>query len=283
MTVRKAMLAGSWYPGSAEECSKQIAAFVATADADSAEDIRYRGGVVPHAGWVYSGRLACRVFHRLAQQSAPDAVVVFGMHMAPSATACIMTRGAWQTPLGDVDIHETLADELAGRFAFNRDRLQDFSRDNTIELQTSFIRHFFPETPFVPVGVPPTAAAIDLGKAVADIAAAEKINALVIGSTDLTHYGPNYGFMPEGGGLRALEWVRNDNDRPAIQAILDLDPGRILREGLHNSNACCCGAVAAAVAAASAAGAEAPRLLAYGTSYDVSPGSSFVGYAGILL
>ncbi|MFH1983824.1 MAG: AmmeMemoRadiSam system protein B [Pseudomonadota bacterium] len=283
MTVRKALLAGSWYPGIKSECLKQIDAFIAPAGADVTEDVARRGGVVPHAGWAYSGSIACRVFHVLAQLPPPDAVVVFGMHMHPSATACIMTRGGWETPLGTVPIHEALAKELAGRFRFNRDREQDFARDNTIELQMPFIRHFFPKTPFVPVGVPPTPASLDMGAAVMDIAAAEGFTVMVIGSTDLTHYGPNYGFMPEGGGPRALDWVRNDNDRRAIQAILDLDPRRIIQEGLQNSNACCCGAAAAAVAGAAAAGAIAPRLLAYGTSYDVSPGASFVGYAGILL
>ena len=283
MTERKAVLAGSWYPGTGGGCRREIDAFIAAADTAPPDDSRRWGGVVPHAGWAYSGSIACRVFHELSLWPPPDAVVVFGMHLRPSATACIMTRGAWQTPLGPVAIHESLASALADRFRFSRDRLQDFDRDNTIELQMPFIRHFFPETLFVPVGVPPTPAAVEMGAAVMNIAAAEAITVMVIGSTDLTHYGPNYGFMPEGGGPRAVEWVKSDNDRRVIQAILDLDPRRVIQEGLQRSNACCSGAAAAAVAGAASAGASAPRLLAYGTSFDVTPGASFVGYAGILL
>ena len=282
MTMRKALLAGSWYPGTEDGCLKQIDAFTAAASVDIDGNAEPRGGVVPHAGWVYSGSIACRVFQALVAGPPPDAVVVFGMHMHPSSHPCIMTRGAWDTPLGPVAIHEALADELAARFSFSRDRLRDFERDNTIELQMPFVRHFFPETSFVPVGVPPTADAIEMGAAAVEIAAAEALHLLVVGSTDLTHYGPNYGFMPEGSGPRALDWVRNNNDRRAIQAILDLDGRRVIKEGLQNSNACCCGAAAAAVSAAAAAGAS-PRLLAYGTSHDISPGASFVGYAGILL
>lgn len=283
MTLRKAQLAGSWYPGSASGCREQIAAFIGSVDAGAAAATPRYGGVVPHAGWVYSGTIACRVFHHLAQATRPDAVVVFGMHMHPSSRPCIMTKGAWDTPLGPVDIHEDLAEALAGGAGFSTNRLEDFGRDNTIELQTPFLKHFFPDTPFVPVGVPPTPAAIDVGTSAIAAATRSGLSLLAIGSTDLTHYGPNYGFMPEGGGPRAVAWVKNDNDRRAIQAVLDLDPQRVIHEGLSRSNACCAGAVAAAVAAAAAAGASAPALLAYGTSYDVSPGASFVGYAGIIL
>ena len=283
MTLRKALLAGTWYPGSASGCRDQIASFIASTDAGADDTAPRVGGVVPHAGWVFSGGIACRVFHHLSKMTAPDAVVVFGMHMHPNSRPCIMTHGAWETPLGPVPIHEALAADLADAFAFSQDRLSDFDRDNTIELQAPFIRHFFPDIPFVPVGVPPTPTAAEIGTAAVAMATARRLSLLVIGSTDLTHYGPNYGFMPEGSGPRAVEWVKNDNDRRAIQAILELNPQRVIREGLNSSNACCSGAVSAAVSAAAAAGATHPRLLAYGTSHDISPGASFVGYAGIVL
>ena len=283
MTLRKAQLAGTWYPGTASGCRDQIAAFIASTRADATDTASRAGGVVPHAGWVFSGSIACRVFHHLSTVTAPDVVVVFGMHMHPSSRPCIMTHGTWETPLGPVPIHEALAEGLAEAFDFSQDRLNDFERDNTIELQAPFIRHFFPDTPFVPVGVPPTPTAAEIGAAAVALATDRDLSLLVIGSTDLTHYGPNYGFMPEGSGPRAVEWVKNDNDRRAIPAILALDPQRVIREGRDSNNACCSGAVSAAVSAAAAAGAAHPRLLAYSTSHDISPGASFVGYAGIVL
>jgi AmmeMemoRadiSam system protein B len=282
MALRKALLAGSWYPGSASGCRQQIDAFLASEKPEAVEPYARHGGVVPHAGWVYSGNIACRVFHHLAKLPPPDVVIVFGMHMHTASTPCIMTQGEWESPLGPVPIHAPLASDLAAEFPFSRDNPGDFERDNTIELQIPFIRHFFPDAAFIPVGVPPTPASAEMGAAAVALAKTRNLTLLAIGSTDLTHYGPNYGFMPEGGGTRAVEWVKNDNDRRAIQAILDLDPRRVIQEGLQSSNACCCGAVSAAVAAAAAAGARSPQLLAYGTSYDVRPGASFVGYAGIV-
>lgn len=282
MTIRKAMLAGSWYPGDADGCRDQIDDFTRGLEPAAGGTAQKTGGIVPHAGWFFSGAIACRVFHQLSAAPAPDVVVIFGMHMRPGASPCIMTRGRWETPLGMVDIHEDLATELSGRVPFSTDQLNDYARDNTIELQMPFVRHFFPDTLFVPVGVPPNDVAGAIGRAVADIAAANEWNVLVIGSTDLTHYGPNYGFMPEGSGTGALAWVKDENDRRVIDAMLDLDAGRVISEALRCQNACCAGAAAAAIAAGKAMGATTPDLMAYATSYDKSPGSSFVGYAGII-
>ena len=80
----------------------------------------------------------------------------------------------------------------------------------------------------------------------------------------------------------ALEWVRNENDRRVVQAMLDLDPERVTTEALKHQNACCPGAAAGAVTAVRRLGATKAETLAYATSYDKSPGDSFVGYVGIL-
>jgi AmmeMemoRadiSam system protein B len=62
---------------------------------------------------------------------------------------------------------------------------------------------------------------------------------VVIGSTDLTHYGPNYGFTSKGVGSTAVDWVRDENDRRVIDAMTRMDPDAVIREGLSNDNACC--------------------------------------------
>ena len=88
---------------------------------------------------------------------------------------------------------------------------------------------------------------------------------------------------PAAGGYCAFEgWVRNENDRRVIDAMIRMDPEAVIREGLSNDNACCCGAAAAAIAVGKAMGAKRADMLAYATSYDKSPGDSFVGYVGML-
>ncbi|MEW5736787.1 MAG: AmmeMemoRadiSam system protein B, partial [Thermodesulfobacteriota bacterium] len=105
---------------------------------------------------------------------------------------------------------------------------------------------------------------------------------VAIGSTDLTHYGPNYGFSPMGTGTPALDWVTKKNDPAFIEKVLAMDPEGMLDEGLAHYNACCSGAAATAVAAGKKLGATRGQLIAYDTSHAKSPGQSFVGYAGVV-
>jgi AmmeMemoRadiSam system protein B len=105
---------------------------------------------------------------------------------------------------------------------------------------------------------------------------------LILGSTDLTHYGHNYGFTPKGVGDKAVEWVKNENDKQVVDLMLQMDPEGVIRESMNNQNACCSGAVATAIAAAKKLGASKGEKLIQMTSYDVRPDDSFVGYVGVV-
>ena len=80
-----------------------------------------------------------------------------------------------------------------------------------------------------------------------------------------------------------MDWVRNENDRRVIDAMLALEPENVIAEAQTRQNACCAGAAATAIEAAKHLGADQADELAYATSYDKSPGDSFVGYVGIVL
>ena len=179
-------------------------------------------------------------------------------------------------------IEASLAGELIQQFDFHVETARDYTQDNTIELQLPFIKYFFNDVKIVPIGVPPSVNSLEIGNTAARIAARRGLGMKVLGSTDLTHYGCNYGFSPKGSGPAALDWVRDENDKKILDAMLSMDPDRILREGLESQNACCAGAAASAVAAGKQLGAERAETLAYATSYDKSPGDSFVGYVGIV-
>jgi AmmeMemoRadiSam system protein B len=280
--ARKAMFAGSWYPSQASQCEQQIQEYLY--DIPVPDDIKTPvvGGIVPHAGWYFSGAIACRVIQLLSEAPPPDALVVFGMHLRPGAANRIMTSGSWETPFGDIPIAAELADFQTKRFSFKIETDTDFTPDNTIELQLPFIRYFFPDVPIIPIGVPPDTASLSIGETAVSIASETGMSLKVLGSTDLTHYGPNYGFSPHGNGDEAVSWVRDENDRNIIEAIVDMDPERVLSEAASRFNACCAGAVATTITAAKALGAVRGHKLAYTTSYDKSPGDSLVGYVGVV-
>ncbi len=282
MRLRPSAFSGSWYPSDERECEDQIKRFLDEGQALSVAIDRPVGGIVPHAGWYFSGSIACNVIHRVAQTASPDVVVVFGMHLHSGSPRTIMPEGEWETPFGPMAVEERLAGELTRQYAFQLETPTRFSPDNTIELQMPFIRYFFKTARVVAMGVPPADETLALAKAVVATADELDLSIVVFGSTDLTHYGPNYGFTSQGHGSQAVDWVREKNDRRVIDAMLRMDSQAVMQEGLAHANACCSGAAAAALAAGKALGADKAAQLCYATSYDKSPGDSFVGYVGIL-
>ena len=282
MDIRPAVFAGSWYPARAEACEQEIRAFLAGQPDAHLAGQSWVGGIVPHAGWYFSGGIACRVINLLKSRDPIDLVLIFGMHLHPGSANRMMPAGAWQTPFGPLEVAADLAEHLRGRFTFQLETSRDFTQDNTIELQLPFIRRLLAPAKILAMGVPPTAAAMEIGKAAVDWCLAQGKKIRIIGSTDLTHYGTNYGFSPRGRGPSALDWVRGRNDRDMVDAFEAMSPQRVLEEALSNQNACCSGAAATAIAAAKQMGAVKARTVAYATSHDKSPGDSFVGYAGVV-
>ena len=283
-TLRRAVFAGSWYPARASECEAEIRGFIEKSRISPPRNPDPVGGILPHAGWYFSGNIACNVIHCLkkAGPPPPDVIVVFGMHLHASSPNIMMPKGAWETPFGDLPVAEDLAAEMVKRFPFRLETPDRCTPDNTVELQLPFIKYFFPEARILALGVPPAETSLRIGTAVVEAAGRLGLRLKVVGSTDLTHYGDNYGFTGHGTGSTAVAWVKQENDRRIIEAMLDLDPKRLISEALENQNACCSGAAATAIEAGKQLGATAAESISYATSYDRSPGDSFVGYVGIL-
>ena len=282
MAARKSDFAGSWYPGRSSECLEAIEEFSKAGVPCPFGDRERVGGIVPHAGWYYSGQIACNVIKCLKSDSPPDTIVIFGRHLHPGSNNYIMKEGSWATPIGELDIDHELAEILVEEFAFKVETITQYESDNTIELQLPFIKYFFPEIMILPIGVPPSVKSIEIGERIAEISQAIGRKMIALGSTDLTHYGYNYGFMPKGAGDEAVTWVKQENDKKVVDLMLAMDAPGVIHESLKNQNACCSGAVASAMAAAKRLGARQAEKIMYTTSYDIRPDNSFVGYVGVV-
>jgi AmmeMemoRadiSam system protein B len=280
--TREAVFAGSWYPAGAADCEREINSFLAEGDFPPPRLEKMIGGIVPHAGWHFSGSIAAKVIRCLQPSPPPEVVLLFGMHLGANAPFVMMPEGAWDTPFGELPVDSDLAAELVQLADFQLETPRTFNQDNTIELQLPFIKYFWPESKLVAIGTPADRRAIDFGRAAADAVQRMGRRVRVVGSTDLTHYGYNYGFTTRGTGAVAVQWVKEENDRRVIEAMLEMDAERVLMEARENRNACCAGAAAAALSAARRLGAAEARTVAYATSYDKSPGDSFVGYVGLV-
>ncbi|MEW6264174.1 MAG: AmmeMemoRadiSam system protein B [Thermodesulfobacteriota bacterium] len=279
METRPRALPSGWYPDSASAVGREIETFGDYIKRFKADLPEVRGGVVPHAGWYFSGRLAALIFHLAAQRDKPDVVTVFGGHLG-SGPGLIYTDQAWETPLGPIEIDQELTQGLRDRLRLKAEG--PYTGDNTVEIQLTLIKHYFPGCRLLALRAPHSAPAVEIGRTAAALAREQGKSALFFGSTDLTHYGPNYGFSPAGSGAKALAWVKEKNDREFIELALALDLSGLLDHAGRNHSACSAGAVAAAAAACQTSGAERGVLVDYYTSHDVMPGDSFVGYSGIL-
>ena len=154
MNVRRASFAGSWYPDIPEACEGEIKQFLSGKALEIPEG-PWVGGIVPHAGWYFSGAIACQVIQALKTGTPPDLFILFGMHLHPDSPNYIMTEGAWETPFGEIAIETELARSLTERFPFRIETARNHAKDNTIELQLPFIKYFYPKARIVPMGLPP--------------------------------------------------------------------------------------------------------------------------------
>ena len=288
MGRKKASFRGTWYPGSRDECESHIKDYLKDKNGILKGD--FQGCVVPHAGWYYSGSIACRTIASLAFQNKKrkiDCVIVCGLHMHKEDSPLLLGSGSWETPFGELDIDEAFASRIVAKsdsegIKISNKSHQSFPSENTIELQLPFVKYFFENTPIVPIGAPPTKDAIKLGSAVYNAAKDLDLDIVVIGSTDLTHYGQSFGFTPAGLGEKSYEWVKNDNDANAVKALISMDAEQIINNGNSKHNMCCAGAAAAAATICKKLGSKKGIKVEYDSSYSKSPGESFVGYTGIL-
>jgi len=290
MQTRKPVVAGQFYPGQHDSCAAQINGFLdELSPAESLPDT-IAAGIVPHAGWSFSGALAAMVFATIKDRHQKvNTFVLFGAaHSYFGQMPAVYDSGMWVTPVGDVFVDEELAEAVVGTGCAVA-APEAHAAEHSIEVQVPMIRHIFPGAKIVPVLVPPREQAVALGRGLGRLISEAGDKTIVcIGSTDLTHYGPSYGFTPMGVGKEALRWSASVNDRKFIDAALAMDALELLHTAAENCNACGPGAAAATVAAAKELGRSRGVLLAHSNSNEIilrrtgSTGQDSVGYAAIV-
>lgn len=282
--LRPAELAGTWYPRDASACR---AALEATPALSSQARWAF-GAVVPHGGWRYAARISGGTLARLAQlRPEPDLIVALGGHLEAREAPRLFIEGDWSTPLGRVPTPQALAEVLAMVLSAEPESWEEYYDDNALEVLMPMFRYFWPDVPVLTLGVPPDLDGPPVAREIAKAASQAGFSEpLVVGSVDLTHYGPDHGYRPRGAGDGAHRWVLEDNDRRFLEHLVALRAHELAWDGPRLRNTCSPGAAATAVALAKKLGAESAEVLAHSTSWqeDGAQGvpTSFVGYAGAL-
>lgn len=283
MTIRESALPPGWYPQSAGETARFLESW--------RKPGRGLAALSPHAGWYYSGAVAAAAFASL--DGGAETVAILGGHLAASSPVLAVVEDAVRSPLGlmetDGELREALCSALASPSpGWKPDRC----RDNTVEVLVPMAHFFFPRARLLALRLPADSSSWETGRKLAEAAGALGRKLAVVASSDLTHYGRNYGFSPRGRGAEALAWVRETNDRRFIEAVLSGDPAAVLSRAEGEFSACSAGAVLGLLGFVQnrTAGRSLPELLAYGTSADAINANgagpaeipdSFVGYAAL--
>jgi len=265
--MRRAVVAGSFYAGTRERLQAQL------------DELSPPGGVradvlaaiVPHAGYVYSGRVAAQVYARV---TPPDTWVICGPnHTGAGARAAILTAGEWETPLGRVAIDADLGQAILARSSVLREDAAAHAREHSIEVQLPFVQRIATMSRFVPIALFSHEYSVcrDVGLAAAAAIQDSDRRVVLVASTDMSHY--------------VSRSVATARDRQALDAILALDP-----EGLHRvvsrEGISMCGfhAATAVLVAAKALGATTAELVAYTDSGAVTGDTDeVVAYAGMII
>ena len=191
--VQPALLAGSWYPGSRAALSEALAAYAA--DAKPAPAAAVMALVLPHAGYRYSGATAAWGA-ALVRGKAYDRVVLLGPthHVAMTNTVSVPAVTHLATPLGEIPLDLDFIARLR-QLPQVKSLPAAHTREHCLEIELPFLQDALGAFKAVPIIVGQLDAATEAALA-AGLRPLLDAKTLVVISSDFTHYGPNYGYVP---------------------------------------------------------------------------------------
>jgi AmmeMemoRadiSam system protein B len=269
--VRTSPIAGTWYPGDPASINAEVDEYLAGAGR-SAPPGGLVGLISPHAGLRYSGPVAAHAYALLRGRTGLTAVLVGPSHKMHFDGVAVAAHGAFETPLGRVPIDEEIAGRLVAHGGKILDDMRPHRQEHSLEMQLPFLQHIVAGLRIVPVlmGSQVRGEAEMLAQAL--VGALEGSDALLIASSDLSHYRP----APEANAL----------DAKVVEDVRRLDPeGLMDRLERFHGHACGGGAMVAVMKAARGRGADRATILKYGDSGDVAEGDkgAVVGYLAAAL
>ncbi len=289
--IRKSLAAGQFYPDDRDGCVGMIEEFSGLEFDFGNLPGHIFCGVVPHAGWVFSGDLAVKVFEAIKRQNGGvDTFLMFGASHRYMGQPAVFASGKWESPVGDIEVDENLAGEILSS-TNGVSNAKVHGGEHSIEVQVPIIKELFDGARMVPVLVSGNLDSIEFGRGCGEVLSglADNKRVVCIASTDLTHYGRSYGFCPEGTGQKGVKWAKDVNDREFLEYVVKMDSEGVLNKGVNDMSSCGPGAVAAAVEVAKILGAEKGVIIGQTHSSEVmearlgrSGGGDSVGYAGVV-
>ncbi|MFQ5684052.1 MAG: AmmeMemoRadiSam system protein B [Candidatus Binatia bacterium] len=276
--VRPPAVAGSFYAAEAEELKRELKECLVASPLGprgvTSPSPSLLGGMVPHAGYAYSGPCAAHLYSCLVRDVG--CVVIVGVnHRGNGTRVALSSAEYWETPLGRVEVDQELGRLLQTQIDILESDDRSHLREHSIEVQLPFLQSILEPFTFLPISLSYISEQeCDwLGHAIAHVVALEsasKKKTVLLASSDLNHY------------LSPKETERLD--RLALDQVLSLNPAGLLKT-VEEEGVTMCGVfpVAVVLFAAKALGARKVRLLKHCHSGDTFPMREVVGYASVAI
>jgi AmmeMemoRadiSam system protein B len=267
--LRKPVAAGQFYPGSRLQLNSLLDELIDK----KAQKVDAIACILPHAGYIYSGSVAGST---VSQVQIKKTILLLGPnHTGYGAEFSLMTEGAWLTPLGEVPIEKTLAENLLSHSAHLKADRMAHLYEHSLEVEVPFLQYIRPDISIVPISLmgDSLSSLKAIGEEIASSIESLKLthDTLIVASSDMTHYEP--------------QEQAQRKDSLAIKAIEELNEDK-LAEVIAKFHITMCGyaPVITALCAAKRLGASSAKLIRYQTSGDTTGDtSSVVGYAGMII
>lgn len=276
--VRPPAVAGSFYPGDATQLREALTAcfqpprgpggLPRSAPGSSALP-PLLGGVVPHAGYPYSGPVAAHFFAQLARGPLPPRVVLLGVDHHGVGSTLSVCDADWETPLGrirtDGEIVSLLTEGLARADTFAH------AREHSLEVELPFLQFVYGDSPLSVVGVQVPFREFPTlhrwGQGLREALGDRKV--LYLASSDLSHY------LPRREARR--------KDAHALEALVTLSAEDLYRR-VESEGITMCGVAPVTVLLSALEGTPArAEVLSYQDSADAEPMDRVVGYASVAI
>lgn len=267
--VREPAVAGQFYPSSESALRNQIETLIEK-NADKQDCVAC---ILPHAGYMYSGKVAASTVSRL---NIKDKVILLGPNHTGFGTAfSVMSEGLWRTPLGQVKIDSDFAKKILEHSKYLEHDILAHMYEHCLEVELPFLQYVKTDFEIVPIVVASDDIAVlkEVGREIADTIKDLNMqeSTVIVASSDMTHY--------------ESQQQAQKKDKEAIEAILELNEDKLM-DRIRRQNISMCGYAPTVImlAASKLLGAKSAKLIKYQTSGDVTGDTGrVVGYAGIIV
>jgi len=261
--MRKAIVAGQFYPSDKTELKKEVGKYI-----KRKPDEKIRAAIVPHAGYVFSGKCAGKVYSVLPET---ETYVLLGVNHNMLGNDVALSLEDFETPLGTIRNDTELGQEMLKKLDIREDD-NAHKYEHSVEVQLPFLQETQKNFKIVPIILKNYTLITyqELAKTIVESSKKLKREIIVLASSDFTHSGPDYGFS---GDMKI--------DKQAINKILKLNTKEFL-ETAGKTTICGAGAIAVTIEAAKLLKVKSARLLEYYDSSEIMAGENKVGYAGIV-